>query len=49
MRYGDSTVEPLGLSANKLDRLAFISNVYISSSIYYSYDNTVTSDMMIIA
>jgi hypothetical protein len=49
MTFGDTTVEPLGLTANKLDRLAFISNVQSSSSIYFSNDNTITSDMNIIS
>lgn len=48
MRFGDDSVTPLGLTANKLDRMAFISNVIGITSVYF-YDTAITSDMMIVS
>lgn len=49
MNYGDANLTPFALTVNKLDRLAFISRVTAGSSSVYFYDNTVTSDMLIIS
>jgi hypothetical protein len=50
IRYGDVDTLPLALTVNRLDRLAFLSKLTsASSSSVYLYDNTITSDMLIIS
>lgn len=49
MRFGDLDTIPMALATSKLDRIAFISNVNAGSTSVYFYDNTVTSDMMIVS